>query len=172
MSDDDRSKTGPPPEPWQRELVVDARSGKRDDGTRRDAAGGRPTGRPAVGGPQIPGPADDWDAASFDELAPPPPAARRREAHPVFLAAPWAGVAALAGALFATATQILPSTLDLSTATFVIAIAALVLGGYALAGALMGRGRTDIAAAAVFLAAVSVLVGIWFDRPTPILTPT
>jgi len=172
MSEGDRSKAGPPPEPWQRDFVVDARSGKRDGGARRDAAGGSPTGRPAMSGPQIPGPGDDWDAASCDELAPPPPAARRREPHPVFLAAPWAGVAALVGALFATATQIFPGTWDLSTAALVIAIAALVLGGYALAGALMGRGRTDIAAAAVFLAAVSILVGIWFDRSTPILTPT
>lgn len=173
MSRDDDTGQQPTIAPWQRELVVDARSGKRRDtrGKESTADAGR-TSREAQAVLQTHVAGDDWDAVGGDRLASPPPARRRREPHSVFGGAPWAGIVALVCALFAAASQIIPSSIDFSTPALVAAIVALVLGGYALAGGFMGRGRTDIAAGAVVLAVVSILVGIWFDRPAPLLTPT
>lgn len=151
---------------------MDACSGRRhcseDGGAEADAgrsrAGhGRPHATLMAG--------DDRGAATLNEPAP-PPARRRREPPCVFIPAPWAGIVALACALSATAIQIVPGTWDLSTTALVAAGVAVVLGGYALAGALMGRGRADIAGAAVLLAVASILVGIWIDRPAQLLTPT
>ena len=101
-----------------------------------------------------------------------PPRRRSREPHPIFLLAPWAGIAGLACALFAGAAWLFGERGDLSTAILVAAIVALALGAYATAGVAAGRGRADIAVGTLVLASMAILLWVWIGRPTPGVTPT
>ena len=143
------------PNPWDRDFVVDARSRRRGNGDVSPSPA--PTNR---GG------------ASSAATGGRSPGRRSREAHPVFLVAPWAGIVGLGCSLFAAGAWLLGGRDDLSTAIIVLAAAGLALGAYALAGVFAGRGRPDIAVGAVVLASLAVLMWVWMGRPTPVVRPT
>jgi hypothetical protein len=157
--------------PWDRELVVDARSrgrrGRRGDGL--PAPGVRQTDRSACA-PLGYGtdPDDAGPGTPFYGTVQP---ARRKEPHKVFLFAPWAGVVAFACAIFGS---IGPWVLGYgwSNAIFGADVAAVALGIYASLGAWRGRGRPDIAGGALLLGVVGIALWFWVGRPAPLLTPT
>jgi len=144
------------PSPWDRDFVLNARSRRKrtETGASAPTADGR--------APQPAGTASGRH----------PPRRRASAPHPFFLLAPWAGLVGLACALFAAVAWLFGDRGELSTAIVVLAVVGLALGGYAVAGAVAGRGRSDIALGAVVLASVALLMWVWMGRPAPVLRPT
>jgi hypothetical protein len=162
---DDRTPERPVPNPWDRELVIDARSrdrrpGKGGELPRRESESATP-GEP-------PGYDDAGPGTPFYGTVQP---VRRREPHKVFLLAPWAGVIALCCACVGAIGPWLLSY-DYSTLLFAADCAAVVFGLYAVLGARQGAGRMDFAAGALVLGIIGIALWFWVGRPAPLLTPT
>ena len=152
MAGERRDGEGRVPNPWDRDFVVNARTRRRstDDDS---AAHPGPTRQPATAGRAA-------------------PHRRGADPHPAFALAPWAAIVGLACSLFAAGAWLFGDRSDLSTAILVSAIVGLTLGAYAVAGAVAGRGRSDIAVGALVLASIALLVWVWMGRPTPVVRPT